>query len=108
MGTAEEYHDLARSAGLTPVGFEDLSRQVKKTWPVCAGRVVRGLLREPEYRRFLLRGRSPDRIFAVTLLRIWLAYETGSMRYGLLSAVKPAAVVPAETVATLEGATVPV
>ena len=34
--------------------------------------------------------KSPDRIFALTVLRIWLAYETGNMRYGLLCAVKPA------------------
>ena len=94
MGSAGEYHELARAAGLEPVGFDDLSRQVKKTWPVCAGRVVKGLARHREYRRFLLAGKSPDRIFALTLLRIWLAYETGAMRYGLLSAVKPA-VVPA-------------
>lgn len=91
LGTADEYHALARDAGLDPVAFEDVSRAVKRTWPVCAGRVVRGLLRVPEYRRFLLRGTSPDRIFGLTMLRIWLAYETGAMRYGVLSAVKPAA-----------------
>lgn len=90
MGTADEYHALARAAGLNPVAFEDLSRRVKKTWPVCAGRVVKGLFREPEYRKFLFAGKSPDRIFALTVLRIWLAYETGNMRYGLLCAVKPA------------------
>jgi tocopherol O-methyltransferase len=90
MGTAGDYHDLARGAGLSPVGFEDLTRQVKRTWPLCAWRVLRGFAREPEYRRFLVRGRSPDRVFALTLFRIWLAYETGAMRYGVLSAVKPA------------------
>jgi tocopherol O-methyltransferase len=95
MGTADEYHELARASGLDPVGFDDLSRQVKKTWPVCAMRVVKGLVREREYRKFLLWGKSPDRIFALTVLRIWAAYETGSMRYGLLSAVKPADVAAA-------------
>ncbi|MFO0949825.1 MAG: methyltransferase domain-containing protein [Isosphaeraceae bacterium] len=89
MGTAGEYQDLARAAGLEPVGFDDLSREVKKTWPICAARVLRGLIRHREYRRFLFAGRSPDRVFARTLLRIWAAYEVGSMRYGLLSAVKP-------------------
>jgi tocopherol O-methyltransferase len=90
MGTADEYQALARAAGLEPVAYEDLSRQVKRTWPICAWRTIRGLIRNPEYRHFLFKEKSRDRIFALTLFRILLAYETGSMRYGLLKAVKPA------------------
>jgi tocopherol O-methyltransferase len=89
MGSASEYHRLAQAVGLVPVDFQDVSRQVKQTWPICAGRIVRGLLREPSYRQFLLWGRSSHRIFALTLLRIWLAYELGSLRYGIMAAVKP-------------------
>lgn len=88
MGSASEYHRLAQAAGLVPIWFQDISRQVKRTWPICAGRVARGLLREPHYRQFLLHGQSSNNIFALTLLRIWLAYEMGSMRYGILTAVK--------------------
>ena len=55
MGSAEEYHDLARAAGLAPIDFQDVSRQVKRTWPVCVWRVLKGLVREPDYRRFLFR-----------------------------------------------------
>jgi tocopherol O-methyltransferase len=90
MGTADEYLAMARAAGLEPVHYEDLSRQVKPTWPICAWRTVKGLIRNPEYRHFLFRGKSPDRIFALTLVRILLAYQMGSMRYGILKAVKPA------------------
>jgi tocopherol O-methyltransferase len=89
MGSAREYQQLARVAGLVPVEFQDVSRQVKRTWVVCARRVVRGLLCKPAYRRFLLRGHSANKVFAWTLLRIWLAYELGSMRYGIMTAVKP-------------------
>jgi tocopherol O-methyltransferase len=89
MGTAEEYQQFARDAGLEPTRFEDVSRQVKRTWPLCAWRTIKGLVRKPSYRRFLFKEKSPDRIFALTLFRIWLAYETGSMRYGVLSALKP-------------------
>jgi len=89
MGSASEYRGLARAAGLVPVCFQDVSRQVKRTWPICAWRVARCLLREPSYRQFLLRGKSSNKIFALTLLRIWVAYELGSMRYGILTAVKP-------------------
>ncbi len=95
MGSAGEYDRLARAAGLVPVAFQDVSRQVKKTWPICAGRVAVGLLREPSYRRFLFRG-GPNRVFALTLLRIWLAFELGSMRYGILTAVKPGGDAPAQ------------
>jgi tocopherol O-methyltransferase len=89
MGSASDYHRLAQAAGLVPVCFQDVSRQVKRTWPICAGRIARGLLRDPSYRKFLLRGQTPNKIFALTLLRIWLAYELGSMRYGILTALKP-------------------
>ena len=90
MGTGDEYIALTLAAGLEPMGLEDLSRQVKQTWPVCARRVLKNLIRFPDYRHFLFKEKSPDRIFALTLLRIWLAYETGSMRYAIVSAVKPA------------------
>jgi tocopherol O-methyltransferase len=90
MGTADEYLAMARAVGLEPVHYEDLSRQVKRTWPICAWRTIKGLIQNPAYRHFLVRGKSPDRIFALTLLRILLAYQTGSMRYGILKGVKPA------------------
>jgi tocopherol O-methyltransferase len=89
MESASEYHRLARAAGLVPVDFQDVSRQVKRTWTIGARRVVAGLIREPSYRRFLLSSGNPNRIFALTLARIWLAYELGTMRYGILTAVKP-------------------
>ena len=88
METVAEYHRLARDAGLIPDDFRDVSRQVKRTWPICARRVSAALLRDPDYRRFLFDG-GPNRIFALTLARIWLAYELGTMRYGILTAVKP-------------------
>ena len=71
-------------------GFEDLSRKVRRTWTLCAGRVARKLATQPQYRRYLLDARSKNRVFALSLLRIWTAYVTGSMRYGLLMASKPA------------------
>ncbi len=89
LESAAEFDQFVRAAGLLPVGFHDVSRQVKRTWPVCIGRSVQGLIRQPFYRQFLLRGRSAHKIFALTILRIWLAYELGCMRYGILAAVKP-------------------
>lgn len=85
LETASEYERLGQASGLVPVGFQDVSRQVKVTWPICARRVLGALIREPADRHFLLHGRSSNRIFALTLLRIWLAYELGVMRYGILT-----------------------
>jgi tocopherol O-methyltransferase len=85
LGTARGYQRLGRASGLEPVGYRDLSPQVKRTWPLCARRALGGLIRDPATRRFLFRDGGPNRIFALTLLRIWLAYELGAMRYGILT-----------------------
>ena len=89
METRGEYQRLGCASGLEPVAFRDVSRQVKSTWPICVRRVLVALIREPATRRFLLRDGGPNRIFALTLLRIWLAYELGAMRYGILTYEKP-------------------
>ena len=89
MGSATEYCAWAEKAGFTVDGIEDLSTKVRRTWALCAGRVAGKLLTEPRYRRYLLDARSRNRIFVLSLPRIWLAYATGSMIYGLLTAHKP-------------------
>jgi tocopherol O-methyltransferase len=88
MGSESDYRRLFAGAGMRVEGFRDVSDQVKKTWPLCVARFVKGLATRPSYRRFLLRSSNQDREFALTLLRLWAAYETGSMRYGIFTAVK--------------------
>ena len=88
MGSEVEYRKLAERAGFTVEAFEDLSLRVRGTWGVCAARLARKLFVDRSYRRFLRDARAGNRIFALTLLGIWLAYQTGSMRYGLLVARK--------------------
>jgi tocopherol O-methyltransferase len=90
MESMSEYERLARQSGLVPTRSQDVSRQVKRTWTICARRVVLGLVSKPAYRRFLLHAKTRNRIFALTVARIWLAYALGTMRYGILTAVKPA------------------
>jgi tocopherol O-methyltransferase len=85
MESAAEYERLGVLDGLHLQAFEDLSQQVKKTWPICAGRVAKAFFREPESRRYLLQDGGPHRVFALTVFRIWLAYELGAMRYGMLT-----------------------
>jgi tocopherol O-methyltransferase len=86
MGSEVEYRKFAERAGFTVEAFEDLSLHVRRTWGVCAARLARKLFVDPSYRRYLRDARADNRIFALTLLRIWAAYQTGSMRYGLLVA----------------------
>jgi hypothetical protein len=46
---------------------------------------VNAFVREPASRRYLLKDGGPNRVFGLTILRIWLSYQTGTMRYGILS-----------------------
>jgi tocopherol O-methyltransferase len=89
MGSATENELWARDAGFGEIRVEDLSAQVTRTWVIVAQRLVRGLLRDPRYRAFLFDSTARERLFAVTIGRIWLAYRTGAMRLGLLSATRP-------------------
>ncbi|HLT47369.1 MAG TPA: methyltransferase domain-containing protein [Rubricoccaceae bacterium] len=88
MGSAAENRAWIEGAGLVVEAEEDLSRAVARTWTVCLRRVAGRLLRDPRYCRFLLDATQDDRAFALTLLRIRLAYATGAMRYGFFVARK--------------------
>ena len=88
MASASECRAMLGNAGLRDIIFSDLTRQVKKTWTLCSRRVAGRFLIDAAFRRQLADRRFSNRDFAKTVFRIWLAYQTGSMRYGLFSAVK--------------------
>lgn len=88
LGTASEYRTFLEDVGLHVEREEDLTTQVRRTWTVCAARLTRALLRDASYRRTILDPAFEDRIFALTLARIWLAYRAGAMRYGVFVAQK--------------------
>jgi len=83
-----EFRAAILAAGFAGYAFDDRAAQVKRTWPLCAWRTLKGLLTKPHYRSFILGSRNPNRIFALTLFRIWAAYELGVQRYGVFSATK--------------------
>ena len=89
MGTALDYQHFFENAGFNFESFKDLTKQVKRTWPICAVHFFINLCCKPSYARFLFNQHSQNRIFALTMFRIWLAYNTGSMRYGIFTARKP-------------------
>ncbi len=84
MGDETDYLAFAERAGFRLVGIEDLSDRVRRTWWICARRLLGKLATRPRYLRFLLDQRAANRIFAITMVRMMVAYRTGSMRYCLL------------------------
>lgn len=86
MGTREEYEEMAREVGFTVTGYEDVSRRVARTWPICAARLVKALLVDRGTRRLALGARN--RVFVLSIPRLILAYRTGAMRYGIFTLTK--------------------
>jgi tocopherol O-methyltransferase len=89
LNREEEYVNWMTAAGLSVTARDDVSQRVARTWSVCAGRLLWGLLRHPRYARFLLDRRNGNRRFALSLPRLWLAYRTGAMRYVIYCACRP-------------------
>jgi tocopherol O-methyltransferase len=90
MGTFADYRALIDGAGLDLVACDDITVHVRRTWRHCTVRLLRRLPRRSTV-QYLLDGRNADRVFALTVPRIWLAYATGAMRYGMFVAERPAA-----------------
>jgi len=84
MGDAADYLALAQRSGFDLVSFEDLSGHVSRTWWICAKRAIQQIFTQPRYMKFLFDRAETNRIFAVTLFRLILAYRTRSMRYCLI------------------------
>lgn len=88
MGTESDYRKWFSDANLEVESFEDMSVRVRKTWSICLVRVLRSVFRRPEYARFLFSAAARNRVFLLTMIRIWLAYILGAMRYGIFKARK--------------------
>jgi len=84
MGTEAEYRQMAEQAGFAVEQVDDLSAQVARTWWLCLRRGVAKVITDRRYQRFLLDDAASERIFAVTMVRLMVAYRVGAMRYGLL------------------------
>jgi len=90
MGSAAEYRTIPEAAGFTVREERDLTRGVKRTWSLCIRRTFAHALRDQRLRAYLLApaARSRQRDFLRALFRIRIAYEIGTMRYGLFAAVR--------------------
>jgi tocopherol O-methyltransferase len=83
LGTEQDYRELIEGAGLELSGYEDLSSSVQKTWTICMKQAAKSIFFDSGFRKYLMNKASSDRKFIKTIIRIRLAYLTGSMRYGL-------------------------
>lgn len=85
MGTRAEYENWAADAGFRLVKYQDVSRQVRRTWSIVTRRVAGRVLTTARYRRLLMSRSTRNRQFALSLPRLILAYRTGAMRYGVFT-----------------------
>jgi tocopherol O-methyltransferase len=90
IGTRADYDAMAAEAGFRPVGYEDISRRVRRTWTICLARFARALIVDPATRRVVIRASRKNRAFALSVPRLILAYRTGAMRYGVFTFEKVA------------------
>ena len=90
MGSVGDYRSLGENNGFQRVRFQDISARVAHTWPAIIRRMLGKLVTTPRYAKFLFNRHAHNRIFALTILRIWFAYKTGAMRYGVFTFVKNA------------------
>jgi tocopherol O-methyltransferase len=83
LSSESEYRSFLRDAGFQNIFFEDLTRRVSRTWSACLRRFTAGIITDRTLLRRLLDRSFTNRIFALTVCRLWIAYHTGSMRYGI-------------------------
>ncbi|HWP59164.1 MAG TPA: class I SAM-dependent methyltransferase [Candidatus Acidoferrales bacterium] len=81
--SASEYLDLFCRAGFHAPQFEDLSAGVRKTWGVSLRGLAAAILTDPALLARLFERNFRNRVFAVTMVRLWLAYRLGTVRYGI-------------------------
>jgi tocopherol O-methyltransferase len=89
LATAQEYIDAVTEAGFRATDSEDLTDRVKRTWSIAIRRLIERIFQDSRYRSFLFDRSIRNRIFAFTVLRIWLAYQIGAMRYRIFRFDKP-------------------
>jgi len=85
LGTESDYRRLAAEAGFTVERFQNVTRQIARTWPMIVRTFLWNLLCKPAYIRFLVDPKSKNAIFGLTIVRLWIAFRTGAMRYGVFT-----------------------
>lgn len=87
--TEHDYRTLLKETDFEIEAFNDVSRQVVRTWTICIRRTLVGLAKHHTYRQYLFNPNNPNRRFFLSLFRMRLAFATGAMRYGIVAAHRP-------------------
>jgi tocopherol O-methyltransferase len=85
LSTVPAYAAELEAAGFALTATADLSGRVWRTWVVVARRLAALLARDGAARRELLGAANPERAFALSILRIPVAYRTGALRLVLVA-----------------------
>ena len=85
LGSASEYCQMLEQAGFIVENRADVSAQVRRTWTVVLQRMMAGLATRSDYWRYLLDHEKRERVFALTVARMWLAYLVGALRYEIIT-----------------------
>jgi len=83
MGSRADYEAMAAAAGFRPTRYDDISREVRRTWSICLRRLAAALIADPAIRRLALDRASTSRAFLLSVPRLIVALRTGAMRYGV-------------------------
>lgn len=89
MGSRADYVALADEAGFVLESYEDISRNVRRTWAICLRRFAGRMVTDSEIRRLALDAAIRNRSFILSLPRLIVALRTGAMRYGVFVWTKP-------------------
>lgn len=88
MGTVADYRTLGENAGFRLVEIDDVTKNVARTWSAIVRRLAGKIASNPIYLKFLVSRQTHNKVFALTILRIRIAYHIGAMRYGVFTFVK--------------------
>jgi len=89
MGSRADYEVMAAAAGFRAAGYDDVSRNVRKTWSICLRRLMGRMVTDPELRRLATSSATRSRDFMLSLPRLMWALRSGAMRYGVFVWEKP-------------------
>jgi tocopherol O-methyltransferase len=89
LGSETDYRQFAKAAGFTVERVQDVTRHVARTWPMIFRIFLGKLASRPAYIRFLFNRHASNRIFALTIVRLWIAFRTGAIRYCVFTLRKP-------------------
>jgi tocopherol O-methyltransferase len=91
LGTEDEYRRFASAEGFVVERFQDITRGIARTWPMIVRTFLRHLVRHPASIRLFFDSAARDGLFAFTVARLWLAFRSGALRYGVFTLAKAGA-----------------